>query len=67
MSDGIHEEPDSPDPLVVAMKRAAVHLGKAGFELAAAIGALSTGVSRKIRPPDSGDDSDTGPQRVTVD
>lgn len=67
MSDEIPEESASPDPLVVAIKRAAAHLGKAGFELAAAVGALSTGVSRKIHPQDSDDESDAGPQRVTVD
>jgi hypothetical protein len=67
MSEETHEESVTPDPLVVAVKRAAVHLGKAGFELAAAVGALSSGVSRKIRPQDSDDESGTGPHRVTVD
>ncbi len=57
-----------PDPLVSGVKSAAIHLGKAGFEIVAALGAVVSGISQKVRPPDvTGDESDSGPERVPVD
>jgi hypothetical protein len=45
-----------------------VHLGKAGFEVAAAFGSVVTGVTQKIRPhADDGDESHDGAQRVEVE
>lgn len=68
MTDGHDQDPTTTDPLVAGVKRAAVHLTKAGFEVVAAVGALSKGVVAKVRPPEDGDDSTgSGPQRVTVD
>ena len=61
-------EDKSPDPLVAGVRSAVVHLGKAGFEVAAAFGSFVTGVTRKIRPQgDQDDDSDGGAQRVEVE
>lgn len=61
-------EDKSPDPLIAGAKRAAVHLGKAGFEVAAAFGSIVTGVTRKIRPPtDDEDDGEGGAQHVEVE
>jgi hypothetical protein len=61
-------EDKSPDPLVAGARSAVVHLGKAGFEVAAAFGSLVTGVTRKIRPQgDQDDDGDGGAQRVEVE
>lgn len=67
MSDGNDQPDETPDPLMIGVKRAAVHLGKAGFEVAAAIGALSTGISRKVRPPVADNDTDSGSERIAVD
>lgn len=62
-----HEE-TATDPLIVGAKRAAVHLTKAGFEVFAALGALSKGVVAKVRPDTKDEDEDgSGPQRVPVD
>ena len=56
------------DPLVAGVKSAALHIGKAGFEVAAAFGSIITGVTRKIRPDDGrDDDTDGGAQRVEVE
>lgn len=61
-------EDKSPDPLVAGVKSAVVHLGKAGFEVAAAFGSVVTGVTRKIRPHDDHDDgNEGGAQRVEVE
>jgi hypothetical protein len=58
----------TPDPLVAGVKGAVVHLGKAGFEVAAAFGSVITGVTRKLRPQDDhGDDGESGAQRVEVE
>lgn len=57
---------EHPDPLVSGVKSAAVHLGKAGFEIVAALGAVASGISRKVRPNDP-EDSDRGPEHVPVD
>ncbi len=58
----------TPDPLIAGVKSAVVHLGKAGFEVVAAIGSVVGGVTRKIRPPgDQDDDGRGGPQRVEVE
>jgi hypothetical protein len=61
-----NEQPSGPDPLVASIRKAAVHLGKAGFEVIAAIGVVSKGVMAKVRP-DEPDDPESGPQRVRVD
>lgn len=59
---------ETTDPLVAGVKSAAFHLGKAGFEVAAAFGSIITGVTRKIRPDDhTEDESDGGAQRVEVE
>ena len=55
-----------PDPLVAGIKSAVVHLGKAGFEVAAALGSVVTGVTRKVRPHVD-DDGEGGAQRVEVE
>jgi len=57
----------TPDPLVAGVKGAFVHLGKAGFEVVAAIGSVVTGVTRKVRPHDEPDDTEGGTQRVEVE
>jgi hypothetical protein len=57
----------TPDPLLAGVKGAVVHLGKAGFEVAAAFGSVITGVSRKIRPHDDDGDDEGGVQRVEVE
>jgi hypothetical protein len=58
----------TPDPLLAGVKSAVVHLGKAGFEVAAAFGSVVTGVTQKVRPHvDDDDDSDGGAQRVEVE
>lgn len=62
-----HDQDKTVDPLVAGVKRAAVHLTKAGFEVFAAFGELSKGVVAKVRPPDDQPDASTGPQRVPVD
>lgn len=61
------DQDPATDPLVVGVKRAAVHLTKAGFEVFAALGELSKGVVAKVRPPGDEPDEHTGPQRVPVD
>lgn len=58
---------EQPDPLVSGVKSAAVHLGKAGFEIVAALGAVASGISRKVRPNDGSQGTDRGPERVPVD
>lgn len=61
-------EDKGPDPLIAGVKSAALHLGKAGFEVAAAFGSIITGVTHKIRPDDGHeDDVDGGAQRVEVE
>jgi hypothetical protein len=55
-----------PDPLVRGIRSAALHLGKAGFEVFAALGAVATGITQKVRPDDS-KDTDRGPEHVPVD
>ena len=55
------------DPLVSGVRSAVGHLGKAGFEVVAALGALATGLSRKMRSDDADDDVEGGPERVPVD
>ena len=58
----------TPDPLVAGVKGAVVHLGKAGFEVAAACGSLITGVTHKVRPQTDDDgDNEGGAQRVEVE
>lgn len=59
-------EPDQ-DPIVTGLKSAVVHLGKAGFELAAAAGAIVKGVTEKVRPPADDDDGPPGRERIPVD
>lgn len=54
------------DPLVSGVKSAALHLGKAGFEIIAALGAVASGISAKVRPADP-DENERGPERVPVD
>jgi hypothetical protein len=59
---------DKPDPLVSGIKSAAVHVGKAGFELLAAAGAIASAISQKVRSDDDLDgDGDGGRERVDVD
>jgi hypothetical protein len=61
-------EDTSPDPLIAGVKSAVVHLGKAGFEVAAAFGSIVTGVTRKVRPhTDDGGDGEGGAQHVEVE
>ena len=55
------------DPLVTGVKSAVVHLGKAGFEIVAALGAVASGISKKVRPSDESTDGDRGPEHVPVD
>jgi hypothetical protein len=63
-----HGDDTTVDPLTAGVKRAAVHLTKAGFEIYAALGALSKGVVAKVRPNEGDDDSTgSGPQRINVD
>lgn len=66
MTDDIKDD-NTPDPLVAGVKGALVHLGKAGFEVAAAVGSVVTGVTRKVRPHVDDDDTDGGAQRVEVE
>lgn len=56
-----------PDPLLSGVRSAAIHLGKAGFEIVAALGAVASGISQKVRPNDGSHDSDHGPEHVPVD
>ena len=58
---------DEQDPIVAGIKSAVVHLGKAGFEVVAAAGAIVKGVADKVRPPTDGDDSGPGRERIPVD
>jgi hypothetical protein len=58
---------EQTDPLVSGVRSAVGHLGKAGFEVLAALGALATGLSRKIRSDHPGDNVEGGPERVEVD
>ncbi len=58
---------EQSDPLVTAVRSAVGHLGKAGFEVVAALGALATGLSRKLRSDNTDDDVDGGPERIQVD
>ena len=67
MTDEASDSPTGPDPLVVGAKRAAIHLGKAGFEVFAAVSAISKGVVEKVRPPDGDEEAGTGPQHIPVD
>jgi len=67
MSDETNADEQAPDPLVVGVKRAAVHLGKAGFEVVAALGALGKGVRDKVKPEDGDAAPAGGPQHVPVD
>ena len=61
-------ENTTTDPLVAGVKGAVVHLGKAGFEVAAAFGSLITGVTHRVRPQaDDDDDTEGGVQRVEVE
>jgi len=60
-------EDKSPDPLVAGVKSAVVHLGKAGFEVAAAFGSLITGVTHKVRPHADDGDDEGGAQHVEVE
>lgn len=59
---------NTEDPIVEGIKSAAVHLGKAGFEVLAAAGAIASGISRKVRPSEDppGHEPD-GRERITVD
>lgn len=57
---------EQTDPLVSGVKSAALHLGKAGFEIIAALGAVASGISAKVRPGDP-DENERGPERVPVD
>lgn len=58
----------TPDPLVAGVRSAAIHLGKAGFEVAAAFGSVVRGLTTKIRPHDDDDDDrEGGAQRVEVE
>ncbi|MCZ7532920.1 MAG: hypothetical protein M5U23_05885 [Acidimicrobiia bacterium] len=67
MTDEAKEGPSGPDPLVTGARRAAIHLGKAGFEVFAALSAMSRGIVEKVRPPDGDDEDGTGPQHIRVD
>jgi len=67
MTDERTDMPSGPDPLITGAKKAALHLGKAGFEVFAALNAISRGVIDKVRPPDGDNDDGTGPQHIRVD
>lgn len=55
-----------PDPqtIAAALQRAAVHWAKAGYELAAGIGAF---IDEVVSGGDDGEDSGSGPTRIEVD
>lgn len=67
MTDETSDSPSGPDPLVAGARRAAIHLGKAGFEVFAAVSAISKGVVEKVRPPQDPGGDGSGPQRIPVD
>ncbi len=67
MTEEATDTPSGPDPLITGAKRAAIHLGKAGFEVFAALSAISKGVVEKVRPPDGDEEDGTGPQHIPVD
>ncbi len=67
MTDEVTDTPSGPDPLITGAKRAAIHLGKAGFEVFAAMSAISKGIVDKVRPPDGDQEGGTGAQHIPVD
>jgi hypothetical protein len=54
-------------PLVEGTRRATIHLAKAAFEVATAVGALATGLVRTVRPAESAEEGDHGPHHVPVE
>ena len=54
------------DPLVVGVKTAVTHFGKAAFEVASGVGALFVGIAQTVTSADS-DDEGSPPQKVEVE
>lgn len=59
---------DTPlGPLVEGTRRATIHLAKAAFEVATAVGALVSGITQTVRPPNDDESDDQGPVHVPVE
>jgi len=56
------------EPLVLGLKKAAVHFSKAAVEVASGIGDLVIGIAGTVRPAaDDADGADDGPQKIDIE